>query len=166
MIVARDVSVAVGARTLLEPTSFQIASGDRIGLVGRNGAGKTTLTKILAGEGAPASGQVTNSGLLGYLPQDPRTGDPEQTARDRILSARGLDGILQRLATTSQAIADASEDEARDDAMRRLEELVNSVARPPKTRRATRPTRGSIIRRLDEKTRRARVKTTRRSQDD
>ena len=70
MIVARDVSVAVGARTLLEPTSFQIASGDRIGLVGRNGAGKTTLTKILAGEGAPASGQVTNSGLLGYLPPD------------------------------------------------------------------------------------------------
>ena len=128
MIVARDVSVAVGARTLLEPTSFQIASGDRIGLVGRNGAGKTTLTKILAGEGAPASGQVTNSGLLGYLPQDPRTGDPEQTARDRILSARGLDGILQRLATTSQAIADASEDEARDDAMRRYSRAEAELA--------------------------------------
>jgi ATPase subunit of ABC transporter with duplicated ATPase domains len=128
VIVARDVSVAVGARTLLEPTSFQIASGDRIGLVGRNGAGKTTLTKILAGEGAPASGQVTNSGLLGYLPQDPRTGDPEQTARDRILSARGLDGILQRLATTSQAIADASEDEARDDAMRRYSRAEAELA--------------------------------------
>ena len=128
MIVARDVSVAVGARTLLEPTSFQIASGDRIGLVGRNGAGKTTLTKILAGEGAPASGQVTNSGLLGYLPQDPRTGDPEQTARDRILSARGLDGILQRLAATSQAIADASEDEARDDAMRRYSRAEAELA--------------------------------------
>ncbi len=128
VIVARDVSVAVGARTLLEPTSFQIATGDRIGLVGRNGAGKTTLTKILAGEGAPASGQVTNSGLLGYLPQDPRTGDPEQTARDRILSARGLDGILKRLASTSQAIADADSDEERDDAMRRYSRAEAELA--------------------------------------
>lgn len=119
MIVARDVSVAVGARTLLEPTSFQIARGDRIGLVGRNGAGKTTLTKILAGEGQAVSGQITNSGLLGYLPQDPRTGNPEQLASDRILSARGLDTILKRLVGTSNAIADAATEADRDDAMRR-----------------------------------------------
>ena len=43
MIVAREVEVSVGARQLLVPTTFQVASGDRIGLVGRNGAGKTTL---------------------------------------------------------------------------------------------------------------------------
>ncbi|CAM5648496.1 hypothetical protein SCYAM73S_00894 [Streptomyces cyaneofuscatus] len=49
--------------------------GDRIGLVGRNGAGKTTLTKCLAGEGIPAGGTITRSGEVGYLPQDPRTGD-------------------------------------------------------------------------------------------
>ncbi|MFL6025093.1 MAG: ABC-F family ATP-binding cassette domain-containing protein [Marmoricola sp.] len=81
----------------MENVSFRIATGDRIGLVGRNGAGKTTLTKILAGEGQPASGTVTNSGTLGYLPQDPRTGDPEVLARDRILSARGLDTVVARL---------------------------------------------------------------------
>jgi len=81
----------------MENVSFRIATGDRIGLVGRNGAGKTTLTKILAGEGLPASGTVSNSGTLGYLPQDPRTGDPEVLARDRILSARGLDAVVSRL---------------------------------------------------------------------
>ena len=65
--------------------------GDRIGLVGRNGAGKTTTLKVLAGEGAPYAGAVERRGPVGYLPQDPRTGDLDITARDRVLSARGLD---------------------------------------------------------------------------
>ena len=81
----------------MDDVSFRIAAGDRIGLVGRNGAGKTTLTKILAGEALPAGGTVTSSGSVGYLPQDPRTGDPEVLSRDRILSARGLDSVVRRL---------------------------------------------------------------------
>ena len=60
-------------------------------MVGRNGAGKTTLTRILAGEGQAAGGTVQRTGEIGYLPQDPRTSDPETIALDRILSARGLD---------------------------------------------------------------------------
>ena len=60
---------------LLEHASFQVAPGDKIGLVGRNGAGKTTLTRILSGEAQPASGTITRTGPVGYLPQDPRTGD-------------------------------------------------------------------------------------------
>jgi len=118
VIVAREVGVSVGARTLLTPASFQIAGGDRIGLVGRNGAGKTPLTRILAGEGLPASGQVTRTGLIGYLPQDPRTGDLSVLARDRILSARGLDHITRRLTTYSTAMAEATTEEERDAAMR------------------------------------------------
>ena len=111
--------MSVGARQLLVPTSFQVASGDRIGLVGRNGAGKTTLTRILAGEALAASGQITRTGQIGYLPQDPRTGDLAMLARDRILSARGLDSINRRLRTYSQAMADAVAEEEREDAMRR-----------------------------------------------
>ncbi len=101
---------------MLSPASFQVAAGDKIGLVGRNGAGKTTLTRILAGESLPASGTVSRGGQIGYLPQDPRTGDLDQLARDRILSARGLDQILRRLNTYSQAMASA-EGEAQDKAM-------------------------------------------------
>ncbi len=105
MLTAREVEVRAGARLLLSPVSFQVTAGDKIGLVGRNGAGKTTLTRILAGESLPASGQVTRSGQLGYLPQDPRTGDLDQLARDRILSARGLDQILTRLTRYTAAMA-------------------------------------------------------------
>jgi ATPase subunit of ABC transporter with duplicated ATPase domains len=81
----------------MENVTFRVASGDKVGLVGRNGAGKTTLTKVLAGDASPAAGMVTTSGELGYLPQDPRSGDPEQIARDRILSARGIDDVVRRL---------------------------------------------------------------------
>ena len=81
----------------MENVTFRVAAGDKVGLVGRNGAGKTTLTKILAGEGLPASGQVLATGEVGYLPQDPRTGDPEVLARERILSARGLDDAVRRM---------------------------------------------------------------------
>ncbi|MFT4295530.1 MAG: ABC-F family ATP-binding cassette domain-containing protein [Micropruina sp.] len=117
MLVAREVEVRAGARLLLSPASFQVSAGDKVGLVGRNGAGKTTLTKILAGEALPAAGQITRSGQIGYLPQDPRTGDLDTLAKDRILSARGLDSILKRLTRYSVEMATESGD-AQDAAMR------------------------------------------------
>jgi ATPase subunit of ABC transporter with duplicated ATPase domains len=97
MIVATDIELRAGARLLLEAASFQVAPGDRIGLVGRNGAGKTTLAKVLSGEGQPAAGSVRRSGTVGYLPQDPRTGDLDTLAIDRVLSARGLDTLRAEL---------------------------------------------------------------------
>lgn len=54
----------------------------------------------------------------------------------------------------------------REDALRRLQELVNSVAEAPKTRRPTRPTYGSQQRRLQGKARRAEVKAGRGRIDD
>jgi ATPase subunit of ABC transporter with duplicated ATPase domains len=97
MIVTTDIELRAGARLLLEAASFQVAPGDRIGLVGRNGAGKTTLAKVLSGEGQPAAGSVRRSGTVGYLPQDPRTGDLDTLAIDRVLSARGLDTLRAEL---------------------------------------------------------------------
>ena len=116
MIVAKDLEVRAGARLLLEGASFQVTSGDRIGLVGRNGAGKTTLTRILAGEGLPAGGDVTRTGLLGYLPQDPRDGDLDVLAKDRILSARGLDRAMQRMRRAEDEMG-STDDGTRERAM-------------------------------------------------
>ncbi len=122
MITATDVELRVGARQLLVPTSFRVSPGDRIGLVGRNGAGKTTLTRVLAGDALPASGKVHRTGSVGYLPQDPRTADLDLLARDRILSARGLDQVVNQLRATEAAMA--SEDaETHERAMRRYARL-------------------------------------------
>lgn len=55
--------------------SFTVATG-RTGLVAPNGSGKSTLLKLIAGELKPATGSVSISGTLGYLPQSlPLTGD-------------------------------------------------------------------------------------------
>ncbi|GAA3823074.1 ABC-F family ATP-binding cassette domain-containing protein [Cellulomonas soli] len=122
MITAQAVELRVGARVLLEPTTFRIAAGDRIGLVGRNGAGKTTLTRTLAGETQPTGGTISRGGEVGYLPQDPRTGDLGALAMDRVLSARGLDEIVRGMRETEGAMASA-DDETREDAMARYSRL-------------------------------------------
>ena len=67
MISVTDLELRAGARLLIDGVSFQVAAGDKIGLVGRNGAGKTTLLKVLAGEGQPAAGAVHRHGH-GRLP--------------------------------------------------------------------------------------------------
>src|SRR5215207_10091861 len=97
MITATGLELRAGARILLGETALRVQPGDRIGLVGRNGAGKTTALKVLAGEGSPYTGLVERRGPVGYLPQDPRTGDLDVTARDRVLSARGLDTIYAEM---------------------------------------------------------------------
>src|SRR4030081_1877187 len=91
LITATGIELRAGSRILLANTTLRIQQGDRIGLVGRNGAGKTTSLKVLAGEGEPHGGEVRRTGELGYLPQDPREGDLSVMAKDRVLSARGLD---------------------------------------------------------------------------
>ena len=87
----RELPDEVATGVLGGALASSLTPGTVVWLEGDLGAGKTTLTKVLAGEGQPASGQVTRSGTVGYLPQDPRTGDLTVTGRDRILSARGLD---------------------------------------------------------------------------
>ncbi|HET8681610.1 MAG TPA: ABC-F family ATP-binding cassette domain-containing protein [Micromonosporaceae bacterium] len=107
MISATGLELRAGARILLASTTLRVQPGDRIGLVGRNGAGKTTALKALAGEGLPFTGHIERRGAVGYLPQDPRTGDLEMTARDRVLSARGLDTLLADLKAVEAELATA-----------------------------------------------------------
>src|SRR3954468_18961737 len=126
MITAHHLPIRAGARTLIDDASFRIGPGDKVGLVGRNGAGKTTLTRILAGEGQPAAGEVTRSGTVGYLPQDPRTGDLDVLARDRILSARGLDEVMRGMREAEERMATAQGAE-RDKAVRRYGRLEDRL---------------------------------------
>lgn len=125
MITATDLEVRAGARTLLstEGAALRVQPGDRIGLVGRNGAGKTTTMRILAGEGEPYAGSVSRTGEIGYLPQDPKQGDLDVLARDRVLSARGLDTLLADLEKQQALMAEVADDTARDKAVRRYGQL-------------------------------------------
>jgi ATP-binding cassette subfamily F protein uup len=63
-----------GQRTLLNGVFAGLASGDRVGVVGRNGAGKSTLLALLAGAERPDQGRVSRARGLraGHLPQQGR----------------------------------------------------------------------------------------------
>jgi len=110
MISATGLELRAGARILLSDTTLRVQPSDRIGLVGRNGAGKTTTLRVLAGEALPFAGRIERRGPVGYLPQDPRTGDLDVTARDRVLSARGLDTLLTDLAKLEVELAQDADD--------------------------------------------------------
>ncbi|MEO3760504.1 ABC-F family ATP-binding cassette domain-containing protein [Mycobacterium sp. B14F4] len=130
MITATDLEVRAGARTLLstDGAALRVQPGDRIGLVGRNGAGKTTTMRILAGEGEPYAGAIMRKGEIGYLPQDPREGDLDVLARDRVLSARGLDTLLADLEKQQVLMAEVADDAARDRAVRKYGQLEERFA--------------------------------------
>ncbi|WP_210505622.1 ABC-F family ATP-binding cassette domain-containing protein [Naasia sp. SYSU D00057] len=109
MLAVHDLEIRVGARLLMEHVDFRVGAGDKIGLVGRNGAGKTTLTKTLAGETLPTGGRIERTGEIGYLPQDPRSGDPEELARTRILNARGLGSLVLGMEKATLEMASTDE---------------------------------------------------------
>ena len=59
VIDAKGISKAFGDRTILEPFDLRVLRGDRVAFVGPNGVGKTTMIKMLTGELAPDSGEIT-----------------------------------------------------------------------------------------------------------
>ncbi|MBB5804365.1 ATPase subunit of ABC transporter with duplicated ATPase domains [Saccharothrix ecbatanensis] len=128
MITATDVELRAGSRILLSGATLRVQAGDRIGLVGRNGAGKTTSLRVLAGEGQPYAGEVRRSGELGYLPQDPREGDLSVVAKDRVLSARGLDQLLRDMEKMQSAMAELVDDTELDNAVRKYGRLEERFA--------------------------------------
>src|SRR5947199_9283409 len=127
MLTVTGLELRAGARLLLDAATFRVAPGDRIGLVGRNGAGKTTLCKVLAGDANPGAGSVERSAAVGYLPQDPRTGDLDTIARDRVLSARGIDALLRDMEKAQIELGERPHDEALIRRYGRLEERFTAL---------------------------------------
>ena len=72
MIIVDDLSIEIGARTLVREATFRVAQGDKVALVGRNGAGKTTMLKAIAGEFDRNSGTVDLGESYGWLRQEVR----------------------------------------------------------------------------------------------
>jgi ATP-binding cassette subfamily F protein 3 len=72
MIQCSNLTKTFAGRLLLDDVSFQINSGEKVGLVGRNGFGKTTLLKILIGEEEHDSGTISmpKNYKIGYLKQN------------------------------------------------------------------------------------------------
>lgn len=96
MLIVRDLGIEIGARRILDPVSFTVGNGEKVGLVGRNGAGKSTLLAVLLGqtpEHLRITGSLQHQGTVSHLPQEPVAGGlgVEPIGLSHVLSARGLD---------------------------------------------------------------------------
>jgi len=89
--------------------------------------------------------------LAGSLPPD---------VKERLLALRD-NRITQEGVLVLKAQQHRTQEMNRSDALARLQALVDSVATPPRVRRATKPTYGSKQRRLEGKSQRSEIKNLR-----
>jgi ATPase subunit of ABC transporter with duplicated ATPase domains len=104
------LGIEIGARRILNPVSFTVGNGEKVGLVGRNGAGKSTLLSVLLGETPEhlrITGVVQHQGTLSHLPQEPVPGGlgVEPIGLSHVLSARGIDQIDADMQHARHALA-------------------------------------------------------------
>jgi len=107
MIRVDGLTRTYGGLTAVDQVSFEIGTGEIVGLLGHNGAGKTTIMKMLTGYLEPTGGSIEIDGLdintereavqqrIGYLPEN----DPlyyEMTVIDYLDYAATLHGVPER----------------------------------------------------------------------
>ncbi len=85
------VTKSFDGRKIVRPFSTIIRRGDRLGITGPNGAGKTTLLKLITGELAPDSGNVTHGVNLDILVLDQKreTLNPDWTLAEALTGGSG-----------------------------------------------------------------------------
>ena len=122
---AENLSFAVGHVALLDHASFQLDSGEKIGLIGRNGAGKSSFLKILAGTNKADDGQliIQNSLKVVYVPQE-NFFNPEVSVFDTVAEGLGeVHDLLRRYYLVSQQL----ETDHSPDLLKQLNELQTAL---------------------------------------
>ncbi len=80
----------------LRDVSFEVPSGETLGLVGVNGSGKTTMLKIMAGILRPTEGRVTTRGRIAALLELGAGFHPELTGRENVYLNASILGLSKR----------------------------------------------------------------------
>lgn len=90
VIRADSLSKSFGDITLFTELTFDLLSGERLGITGPNGTGKSTLLKMALGQVPPTAGSIKmgKNLKLGYLDQHSRTLDPTNTVLEEVRVGR------------------------------------------------------------------------------
>ncbi|MFR5782371.1 MAG: ATP-binding cassette domain-containing protein [Oscillospiraceae bacterium] len=87
---------------VLDGLSFEVAAGERVGILGANGCGKTTLFRILSGELEPDEGTAAirrgrRVGLISQIPVYPEGWTTEDVLREAHSGLRAMAARMQEL---------------------------------------------------------------------
>ena len=87
---------------VLDGLSFEVAAGERVGILGANGCGKTTLFRILSGELEPDEGRAAirrgrRVGLISQIPVYPDGWTTEDVLREAHSRLRAMGGRMREL---------------------------------------------------------------------
>ena len=118
MISFSRINKQYGRQVLFVDASFQLNSGDKVGLVGPNGAGKTTLFRMIVGEESPDDGEVAvpRKATIGYFRQDVE----EMSGRSVLDEAIAGSGRVGDLHHELEALQHAMGDPGRADEMDKI----------------------------------------------
>ena len=88
-VLAKDLTKSFNGRTVVDGASFEMRTGERVGIIGPNGSGKTVLLRMLVDELKPDKGEVQfGAGTkVGYFPQDIATLDLKRTALEEVMES-------------------------------------------------------------------------------
>jgi len=87
LISLSHIRKSFGSRTVFQDVSFQLNTGEKVGLVGRNGTGKTTLMRMITGDLEPDDGHLARvpQVRMGFMEQMTRV-EPERTVFESAVS--------------------------------------------------------------------------------
>lgn len=108
-------------RTVLNGLSFQVKSGEAVGLIGHNGCGKSTTLKLLTKIMYPDSGKITMTGRVSSLIELGAGFHPDMSGRDNIYINASIFGLTRK------------EIDARYDAIVAFSELEEFIDNPVRT---------------------------------
>ena len=103
-------------RKILDGVTFQVDTGERVGLLGKNGAGKSTMLKILAGLQHPTAGTVSipRECTIGYLPQVMVLSDERTVMQETELAFEHIFEMQADIERMNQELADRTDYESED----------------------------------------------------
>ncbi len=133
MMKLEHVGLVYGNTVVLEDASFQVETGERVGLVGPNGGGKTSMLRILAQDLEPTTGDVVKSSKnlqVAFLRQEfTDEMKMDNTLKEELLSAfKEEQKILDEISKVEDEISRTTDDPDRmETVLNRLAELQDEA---------------------------------------